>query len=73
MEFKLLLSQIMEQYNLNMKPKGGVVYLEICKAVYGLSQGGILANKQFREKLKPVGYYEVAHTPGLWQYATRPV
>ena len=49
------------------------MYLEICKAIYRLSQTGILANKQLREKLEPEGYYEVAHTPGLWRYISRPV
>ena len=49
------------------------MYLEIRKAIYGLPQGGILANKQLREKLEPAGYYEVAHTPGLWRHVTRPV
>ena len=49
------------------------MYLEIRKAIYGLPQAGILANKQLREKLKPEGYYEVAHTPGLWWHGTRPV
>ena len=43
------------------------------KAVYGLPQAGILANKQLRKKMAPHGYYEVAHTPGLWRHVTRPV
>ena len=36
-------------------------------------KAGILANKQLREKLEPAGYYEVAHTPGLWRHVTGPV
>ena len=58
---------------MNEKVYGGYVYLEIRKAIYGLPQAGILANKQLREKLLPHGYYEVAHTPGLWRHVTRPV
>ena len=49
------------------------MWLEIRKAIYGLPQAGILANKQLRKKLQPHGYYEVAHTPGLWRHLTRPV
>ena len=43
------------------------------KTIYGFPQSGILSNKQLREKLLPAGYYEVAHTPGLWRHVTRPV
>ena len=49
------------------------MYLEIRRTIYGLPQAGILANKQLREKLLPAGYYEVAHTPGLWRHVTRPI
>ena len=54
-----------EQYNLLHHVKGGYVYLKIQKAIYGLPQAGILANKQLWEKLEPAGYYEVAHTLSL--------
>ena len=49
------------------------MYLEIRQAIYGLPQAGILANKLLRERLEPFGYYEVAHTPGLWRHTWRPV
>ena len=42
-------------------------------AIYGLPQAGSLANQQLRRYLAPAGYYEVAHTPGLWKHITRPV
>ena len=45
--------------------------MKIRKAIYGLPQAGILANKQLRDKLEPAGYYEVAHTPGLLRHVTR--
>ena len=48
----------------------GFVYLEICKAIYSLPQGGILANKLLRKHLAPQGYYEVAYTLGLWRHVT---
>ena len=62
-----------EQYDLRRHEKGGFVYVEIRRAIYGLPQAGILANKQLRERLAPFGYYEVAHTPGLWRHVTKPV
>ena len=62
-----------EQYKMKDNAKNGYVYLEIRKAIYGLPQAGALANKLLKERLAPFGYYEVAHTPGLWRHVTRPV
>jgi hypothetical protein len=39
---------IIEQYNLNTHAKDGWVHLEIRKAIWGLLQAGILANKRLR-------------------------
>ena len=49
------------------------MYWEIRKAIYGLPQAGLLANQQLKKYLKPAGFYEVAHTPGLWKHRTRPI
>ena len=32
-----------------------------------------MANLRLREKLKPAGFYEAAHTPGLWKHKRRPI
>ena len=64
---------VRDQYNLETHVKNGFVYLEIRRAIYGLPQAGILANKLLRERLEPEGYYEVTHTPGLWKHVSRPV
>ena len=61
------------QYNLTQHAHNGFVYLKIRKAIYGLPQAGILANKLLRQRLRPAGYYEVAHTPGLWKHITCPL
>ncbi len=61
------------QYKLDKHTKNGFIYLEIRKAIYGLPQAGILANQLLRQRLRPHGYYEVNHTPGLWKHITRPV
>ena len=62
-----------DQYNLDKHAYKGFVYWEIRKAIYGLPQAGALANKQLKENLKPHGYYEVQHTPGLWRHKRRPI
>ena len=61
------------QYNLDRHAYKDFVYWEIMKAIYGLPQPGALANKQLKENLKPHGYYEVQHTPGLWRHKRRPI
>ena len=45
MPIKLFLPHIVEQYKLDQHAKNGFVYLELRKAIYGLPQVGILANK----------------------------
>ncbi len=54
-----------EQYNLNKMALDGWVYIKMQRAVWGLSQAGILANKRLCRKLVPFGYYECINTLGL--------
>jgi hypothetical protein len=44
-----------EQYNLKELALEGWVYIEMRRAVWGLPQAGILANKCLRRKLAPFG------------------
>jgi hypothetical protein len=62
-----------KQYNLDTHARDGFVFLEIPRAVWGLPQAGILANKLLCKRLKPHGYYECVNTPGLWQHTARPI
>ena len=64
---------IVEQYNLKELALNGYVHLEMRRAVWGLPQAGILANKRLRRKLAPFGYYECVNTPGLWYHVSRPI
>ena len=64
---------IKKQYNLDTHARDGFVFLEIQRAVWGLPQAGILANKLLRKRLKLHGYYECTNTPGLWRHTTRPI
>jgi hypothetical protein len=54
-----------EQYNLDKLAKNRFVYLEMCHAVWGFPQAGILANKLLCKQLLPHGYYKCKHTSGL--------
>ncbi len=60
-------------YNLDTHAKDGWVYIEMRRAVWGLPQAGILANKRLRRKLAPFGYYKCVNTPGLWRHDSRPL
>ena len=61
------------QYDLTKHALNGFVYLEMRRAVWGLPQAGILANKLLRKRLRPHGYYECANTPGLCKHVSRPI
>ena len=73
MLLKVFPPHIVEQYKLDQHANNGFVYLELRNTIYGLPQAGILANKQLKARLAPLGYYKVTHMPGLWQHATKPV
>eukprot|EP00804_Cyclotella_cryptica_P011793 CCRYP_011361-RA/>CCRYP_011361-RA protein AED:0.17 eAED:0.11 QI:0/0/0/0.8/0.25/0.2/5/0/1137 len=73
MPLDLFPEHTIQQYDLRNKAKNGFVYLEICRCMYGLPMARALANKLLRERLAPHGYYEVAHTPGLWHHVWRPL
>ncbi len=60
-----------EQYNLHKLALDGWEYIKMRRAVWGLPQVGILANKQLHHKLAPFGYYESINTPGLWRHESR--
>jgi hypothetical protein len=64
---------IVEQYNLNKYVYNSFIYLEMQRAVWGLLQAGILADKLLRQRLLPHGYFECANMPGLWKQKTRPI
>jgi hypothetical protein len=64
---------IIEQYDLMKHVLNGFIYLEMRRAVWGLPQAGILANKLLRKRLLPHGYYEYNNTPGLWEHNTQPI
>ena len=64
---------IKQQYDLEIKEKKGYVYVKIRRSIYGLPQARKLANTALKEHLAPNRYFEVAHTPVLWQHITCPI
>ena len=73
MPLNLFPQWIIDQYDLNTHAVDGMVHIKMRKAVYGLPQAGILANKKLRRELEPHGYLEHENTPGLWYHKTRPI
>ena len=65
--------QIIDQYNLNnIVAPDNYVYMEIQRAMYGLKQSGMLANKELKKVLTKAGYFPSQHTAGLFVHKTRP-
>ena len=59
MPLSILPQHVKDQYDPDNMAYQGYVWLEIRKAIYGLPQAGILANKLLQEKLAKHGYDEV--------------
>jgi hypothetical protein len=64
---------IKKQYDLFKKVVQGYIFLQMRKAVLGLPQAGILANKLLCKHLAPFGYFKCLNTPGLWKHKSCPI
>jgi hypothetical protein len=64
---------LIDQYDLANKVHNRHIYVEMRRAIWGLPQAGILANKLLKKCLAPHGYFECTHTPSLWKHATQPI
>lgn len=64
-----------DHYELKSKVdnKNGFVYVEIGKGVYGLPQGGIIAQELLEKRLNSRGYYQSQYTHGLWMHKMRKI
>eukprot|EP00956_Cyclotella_meneghiniana_P045361 scaffold364543_cov146-Cyclotella_meneghiniana.AAC.1 len=63
---------VQTHYNLREKAtKDGFVYVEIRRGMYGLPQGGLIAQELLEERLNKRGFYQSKFTPGLWLHKTR--
>ena len=66
-----ILQEIIDHYNLHNIVDKGKVYVEIHHGMHGLSQAGILTEKQLIHFLGSYCYSPVPHTPGLWCHQWR--
>ena len=75
MQFRINLipGKILDEYNLHEIMHKDCVYAETVQGMYGLAQAGRLANKLLAQHLAKHGYYQVLHTPGLWEHTTCPI
>jgi hypothetical protein len=73
MPLKLFPDDNIAHYSLRKKALNGYVWMEICRAMYGLPQAGILANKLLWQRLGHHEYVEVQHAPGLWKHISRSI
>ena len=62
-----------DKYDLQSLARNGHLCLEIWLAIYGLPLVGARTNVKLWNVLAPAGYYELAHTQGLWWHGTRPI
>ena len=51
----------------------GMIHIEMQKAVWGIPQAGILANKKLLQDFEPHGYHEHENTLGLLSHKTQPI
>ena len=61
--------EIKYEYEFVISPNE-LVYLEICKGMYGLKESGVLAFNQLVKSLAPHGYEPMPHSTGTWQHRT---
>jgi hypothetical protein len=54
----------------NKADKDGYIYVEICKAMYGLKQAVQIAYDRLVLLMEPHGYHPIRHSPGLWKHKT---
>ena len=65
--------KIIYEYKLHKKVnKMGMIYIQVTKGMYGLSQAGLLANELLKQQLSKHGYSQSKLVPRLWKHATRP-
>jgi hypothetical protein len=76
--FRLKLSdipqEIIDEYKLKEKATpDGWVYIKVCRGMYGLPQGGLIAQEQLEKRLNEHGYFQDQYVPGLWHHKHRPI
>ena len=66
--------EVIDEYNLmSIVENDGWCYVEIRKALYGLSQAGYISNIELKRVLAEEGYIPSKFTPGLFKHKTRDI
>jgi hypothetical protein len=74
MPIKLILQEIINNYQLMPLVHRVYVYVDINKEMHGLLRAGLLANKLVLAcRITKYGYFQAEHTPGLWKHTCCPV
>jgi len=71
--YNLIPEEIKIKYKLADKVHYSHIYCKINNGIYGLSQTGVLANRQLTKRLAKHGYYPMERTPGLWKHETHKI
>ena len=69
----LIPEEFIDLYDLAPKVQNKYVYIVVKQGMYGSPQAGTLANKLLKERLLQYDYFEVPHTPGLFQHKNQPI
>ena len=66
--------EVIVEYNLRSKATSDdYVYVEIRRGMYGLPQGGLIAQELLEERLNKEGYHQSKIIDGLWTHEWRPI
>ena len=65
--------EVIDEYKLLDIADNEAIYVEIRRALFGLKQPGMQANKQLSKVLGKKGYFPARHTSGLWLHKTQPI
>ena len=68
-----ILTEFIDEYNLQAVTHNGWVYFETIRGCYGLPHSVKLANSLLRTCLNKTGFSETVTTPGLWKHTWRPI
>ena len=68
---KIILLEIIKEYNLLPLVHNEFIYIRIDKGMYGLSQAGKIAHDALIQHLASFGHHPTSHTPDLWVHDTK--
>ena len=71
LNIRIIPKEIIEAYNMStIQENNGLVYIKICKSMYGLKQLRIIAKLELKIHMEKFGYHLVRFTVGLSKHKT---